>query len=187
MQQPEASTDADLIADYVSTGSDDAFRQLVERHLRLVYGAARRQMIDPQSADDVTQAAFILLARKAGSISNPGLLSAWLMATTHYACRDARKAANRRRAHERKAAEMNPSIKGDEPEDETSRLLPLLDGAMCQLRESDRAVVTLRFLEGRSMGEVGTAAGISVDGGADCPSGRGGGASTTIVGVCLEK
>lgn len=159
--QPDAATDADLIADYVSTGSDDAFRRLVQRHLRLVYGAARRQIFDPQSADDVTQAVFILLARKAGSISNPGLLSAWLMAATHYACCDVRKAANRRRVHERKAAEMKPSSRGNEPEDETIRLLPLLDGAMCQLRESDRAVVTLRFLEGRSMGEVGTAAGIS--------------------------
>lgn len=159
--QPDAAKDADLIADYVATGSDDAFRRLVQRHLRLVYGAARRQIFDPQSADDVTQAVFILLARKAGSVSNPGLLSAWLMAATHYACCDARKAANRRRVHERKAAEMNPSGQGDEPDDETIRLLPLLDGAMCQLRESDRAVVTLRFLEGRSMGEVGAAAGIS--------------------------
>jgi DNA-directed RNA polymerase specialized sigma24 family protein len=81
--QPETASDATLLGEYVASGSEDAFRILVERHLPLVHAAARRQVREAQLADDVTQAVFILLARKARSISNPALLTAWLLKVTH--------------------------------------------------------------------------------------------------------
>ena len=57
----EPSSDADLLARFAAGGDADAFAALVARHGPLVYGAARRLLADPNSADDVFQATFLAL------------------------------------------------------------------------------------------------------------------------------
>src|SRR4051812_36033098 len=81
----------------------EAFRFLVERHLPLVYSAARRQVEDPGLSQDVTQAVFLLLEKKAGQLKHHQSLAGWLLQTTHFVCRDAKKKAARRAFHEREA------------------------------------------------------------------------------------
>jgi len=56
--------DTQLLSDYASTGSPDAFRTLVDRHFDLVYSAARRQLRDQHEAQDIAEAIFIILAQK---------------------------------------------------------------------------------------------------------------------------
>lgn len=162
-------SDEKLLRAYTG-GSEEAFRRLVERHAGMVHAAARRQVRDPQTADDVTQAVFILLAKKASSLARPALLPGWLVKAAHFACRDARKREQRRTIHERKAAAMSASnalpggpSAGDASDDAGAgeAMLAVLDDGLARLRESDRAAVTLRFLEGRSMSEVGAAVGVS--------------------------
>src|ERR1043166_888228 len=100
--------DSELLAQYVQAGSHDAFGQLVARHLAMVHASVRRQIPDPATADDVTQAVFIILARRASSIK-PAHLTGWLLKTAHYAARDAMKRQHRRNRHEQQAAPMNPT------------------------------------------------------------------------------
>src|SRR2546421_7674963 len=98
--------DQQLLTAYITGASQDAFAQLVQRHINLVYSLALRNTHDPHMADDVTQAVFLVLARRARSIRDPALLPAWLMTTTRYAANNLRRQESRRRRHEQKAAAM---------------------------------------------------------------------------------
>jgi DNA-directed RNA polymerase specialized sigma24 family protein len=53
-------TDAQLLQQYLATGSQPAFARLVERHIGWVAAVARRRVRDAHLADDVTQAVFVL-------------------------------------------------------------------------------------------------------------------------------
>ena len=93
--------DTQLLSDFARTGSQSAFAQLVRRHINLVYGAARRQVGgDCHLADDITQAVFMILAKKAASVRSGAVLPAWLISTTRYAASNARALESRRRRHE---------------------------------------------------------------------------------------
>ena len=63
MQPPAPIDDSDLVEQYVTNRSQDAFARLVRKYLGLVYASARRQVRDPHLAEDVTQAVFTALAR----------------------------------------------------------------------------------------------------------------------------
>ena len=71
-------TDARLLERYITHRDELAFEALVRRHGPMVLGACRRVLGDPNDADDAFQAAFLLLARKAGSIRNEDGVGGWL-------------------------------------------------------------------------------------------------------------
>jgi DNA-directed RNA polymerase specialized sigma24 family protein len=100
-------TDAQLLRDYATAGSQTAFAELVKRHVHLVHAAALRQSHgDPHRADDITQAVFVVLSRRAKSIGDGVSIPGWLINTTRYASLSAIKLESRRRHHERRATAM---------------------------------------------------------------------------------
>lgn len=142
--------------------NDAALEELVRHHLPVVYAAARRQLPDPTLAEDVTQAVFMVLARRRSGLPANVVLSSWLLKVTHLACLQARRNAGRRKQHEQKAAQMRPAT--TPAETMTHGLLAAdLDAALARLREADRSVLTLRYLEERSVAEVARHLGISED------------------------
>src|SRR5215216_7668576 len=98
--------DASLLKDYVETASQEAFGQLVSKHINFVFAAALRNVHDRHVAEEITQAVFIVLARKASTLRHEAVLSSWLLSTTRYAALGHMKMAARRKRHERRAAEM---------------------------------------------------------------------------------
>ena len=153
--------DLTLLREFAASNSETAFAALVSRHVNLVYSVALRQVGDPHLAEEITQAVFIILARKADKIAPSVVLSGWLCRTARYASTDALRTLRRRQQREQEAHMQNLL---NEPESETwTRIAPLLDGALETLGRKDHDALVLRFFEGKNFAEVGAALGASED------------------------
>src|SRR5262249_38813800 len=130
---------------------------LVTRHVNLVYGAALRQTSRPHQAEEITQAVFIILAQKAGRLSESIILSGWLFQTTRLTAANFLRGELRRTKREQEAFMQST---GNESEtDIWPRAAPLLDTAAAGLAEKARHAVVMRYLEGKDLREVGAALG----------------------------
>jgi len=144
-----------LVREFAASQSEPAFAALVERHIALVHSAALRQVGDAHLAEEITQAVFIILARKAASLGPKTILSAWLYRTTRYAAADALRARRRRQAREQEAHMQSTLSQPDT--DAWAQLAPLLDDALAELGETDRTALVLRFFENKTAREIARA------------------------------
>ncbi|MHC4916821.1 MAG: RNA polymerase sigma factor [Planctomycetota bacterium] len=146
-------TDRQLLTDYVQKGSEEAFAQLVDRHAGRVYSTCLRVLGEPHAAEDATQAAFAILARKARGLSASTVLSGWLFVVARRAALSLRKRAAARARREKEAARMREREKRG-ASDSWDRVRPQLDAALAALPASQREVVLLRHYYGRSEAEA---------------------------------
>lgn len=152
-------SDLQLLAEFVHADSQEAFTTLVRRHLNLVHSVARRHSSDRQICDDITQAVFILLARKASSLATGIVLPGWLYTAATLTAANVQRSETRRLRREKEAFMQSPS--DAEPEhDVWQELKPHLDRAMGELRGEDRDLLILRFFENKSLQQLGCELGI---------------------------
>jgi RNA polymerase sigma factor (sigma-70 family) len=154
------ANDLDLLEQFAQQNSQDAFAEIVRRHLDLVYSAALRQVRSPQLAEEIAQSVFADLARDAGKLKPDTILTAWLYAVTRRTAIDVIRKESRRRLREQIAVEMNDM---NATATEWAQIEPLLDDAMAALDETDRNAILLRYFENKSLHEVGAALGASED------------------------
>jgi RNA polymerase sigma factor (sigma-70 family) len=153
------STDSDLLAAIRMRKDADALGEIVSRYLPLVHSAAVRQ-VGLASADDVAQAVFLLLWQRPSKVRQAPL-AGWLLKSTHLICCQVRRGDARRRRRELIAAGSRPSFTGDPMLNGENPLVPLLDEALAQLSESERAVIALQYLEQKPLAEVAEIVGVS--------------------------
>src|SRR5262245_17074680 len=95
--------DIELLREYASHRSEQAFAALVSRHIDLVHSAALRHIGNHHQAEEITQAVFIILARKAGSLSARTVLPGWLFQTTRLTAANYLRTEIRRARREQEA------------------------------------------------------------------------------------
>ena len=156
--------DGESLRRYAEEGSEESFKTVVRRHYDLVYSAALRQVAgDPHLAQDVAQVVFTVLARKAGKLSHrPGLVG-WLYVTTRMAAAQAVRNERRWKARSLSVDPMDDSPGNASTGMNWERVRLLLDSAMCELGDSDREAILLRFFKGRPFAELGEELGVSAD------------------------
>jgi RNA polymerase sigma factor (sigma-70 family) len=156
--------DLTLLREYARNNSEEAFAALVSRHVNLVYSVALRQVRDPHLAGEITQAVFIILARKADALGPQIILPGWLCRTARYASANALTIQRRRQRREQEAHMQSILNEAEPMQEETwNQIAPLLDGAMEQLGQKDHDALVLRFFENKNFAEVGAALGASED------------------------
>jgi RNA polymerase sigma factor (sigma-70 family) len=160
-QQLQDMPDCQLLTAFVDSRHEDAFACILRRHGPMVMWLARRVLRDHQLAEDVYQATFLVLARKAGSIRRRDSLPAWLHHTAF------RLAIRAKKSHkhlpkwpERPDGEMMPS-----PLDDLSacELLAILDEELARLPEKYRLPIILCHLEGLTKEAAAKRLGTSTD------------------------
>ena len=161
MMDKEVMEDLELLREYAESGSEQAFTELVRRHINFVYSTALRLVNESQLAEDVTQMVFIRVARKAGSMRSGTVLTGWLYRTTQYIAQTALRSDWRRRKRESLAMEFSELDRNSESV--WNEVAPLIEDAMAHLRPTDQDALLLRFFSGKSLREVGTALGVSDD------------------------
>src|ERR1043166_8980236 len=143
-------TDLDLLHEYAMRNSEEAFETLTSKYTNLVYSAALRQTRDPATAEEITQAVFIVLARKAAALRRDTVLSGWLLRTTRFVALNARRRELHRRHIEQQAMSLYPS----ETDAAWKQIAPLLAEALVSLTQQDRNAIALRFFEQKSFKEI---------------------------------
>jgi RNA polymerase sigma factor (sigma-70 family) len=146
------TADAQLLERFARAREEAAFAALVERHGPMVWSVSRRVLPQVQDAEDVFQATFLLLARKAASIRKAGSVSSWLHGVAHRLALKARLTQARRQSREKRAADMRQH----RPSGDTywSEVQAVLDAALAELPEKYRATLVLCYLEGKTHEEA---------------------------------
>jgi RNA polymerase sigma factor (sigma-70 family) len=147
--------DAEILRLYLSEHSQVAFAELVERHLKVVYYAALRQVNgDTHLAEDVTQVVFTKLSAKARTLLQRTSLVGWLYLTTRFEAARAARAERRRRAREMKAHTMQEILNEPDMPVDWEQLKSLIDDILYALDEKERELVLLRYFEGIPYPEI---------------------------------
>ena len=157
MPATDQTDDIALLRQFATENSGDAFATLVARHIGLVHSAALRQTGNPHAAEEITQAVFIILAGKAGSLGGKVVLPGWLYQTARLTAANYLRTEIRRIRREQEA-HMNSLENETLAEDATwQQIAPLLDTAMGKLNAADGNAIVLRFFENKSMDEIAAA------------------------------
>jgi RNA polymerase sigma factor (sigma-70 family) len=151
-------TDHDLVRRYAQSNSEEAFAALVSRYVDLVYSVALRQVRDPHLAEDITQAVFVILARKAASLSSKTVVSGWLCRTARYTAAKALTMQRRRQSREHETY-MQSALNDSQSASNWTEIAPFLDSAMAELGQKDHDALVVRFFHGRCFREVSAALG----------------------------
>lgn len=156
-QNPATRPDADLLRDYVRSGSEAAFSVLVEKYLGMVLGIARRRTGSSTLAEDVAQNVFTIFARKARGLKATPTIAGWIHRVAMVECAAAlRKEHNRDQKMKRVTEQLLNDAEG---QDVWLDVHPHLDEVIDELSPGDRNIVLLRFWENKSFREIAATVG----------------------------
>lgn len=169
----DRATDASLLRRFAEGREEDAFAELVARHAPRVRRVCRRFLHSEHDVDDVAQATFLLLARRAGDVAWRDSVGGWVRDAARRLALNARCEIARRGRRETPVSSFRFGDAGALPDpecplsaftDDIERrdVRRLIDGAMEELPEKYRAPLALCYLEGKTNHEAAAALGYPV-------------------------
>jgi RNA polymerase sigma factor (sigma-70 family) len=156
MHEPD---DITLLHEYAEHGSEDAFATLVARHINKVYSVALRHTGNPHQAEEITQAVFVILARKSRCLGKRVILEGWLYQTARLTALASVRSEIRRANREQEA--YMQSVPNESESNVWPQIAPLLDTAISSLNEKDQHALVLRYFYDKNIKEVGAVLGLS--------------------------
>jgi RNA polymerase sigma factor (sigma-70 family) len=141
-------SDGALLTGFVERRDAAAFEALVRRHGPMVLGVCERVLPCRQDAEDAFQAVFLVLVRKASSVSPRELVGNWLYGVAHQTAVRVRARNHTRSTRERQVPMMPEPAAG--PAADWNDLRLVLDEELSRLPDHYRAVVVLCDVEGRT-------------------------------------
>jgi len=138
--------DAALLARFVAERDEAAFAALVRRHGPMVLGVCRRVLRHAHDADDVFQATFLVLARKAARLDGRRPLAGWLYIVARNLALKLRARAACRRTRDKEIRDMITTESNDQTSQ--SEACEVLDAELGRLPEKYRAPLVLCHLQG---------------------------------------
>jgi RNA polymerase sigma factor (sigma-70 family) len=156
-QQHRDDSDEQLLHAFAAGHDETAFATLVRRHGPMVLHVCRRVLGQQQDAEDAFQATFLVLARNAGSLRKKSAVAGFLHGTAYRLALHAKRAAARRRKHEKSLGALTQPRSPADPAEELSwrEMRVLLDEEIARLPEKYRSVFVLCCLENLSRAEAG--------------------------------
>jgi RNA polymerase sigma factor (sigma-70 family) len=151
--------DMTLVQEYAERGSEAAFADLVRRHIHLVYSVAFRYAGNSADAQDITQAVFVILVRKAASLRQRTTITGWLYETTRFTAVAFLRTKARQQARDQESY-MRSTLNDSGPDEVWPQLAPLLEEAMNRLSEKERELLALRLFENKTAAETAALLGI---------------------------
>jgi len=156
--------DAELLSRFVSTQDEEAFRLIADRHTPMVYAACRRRLKDSHQAEDATQAVFLILARKAGTIRRGNSLNVWLYRTADCVATDMIREHVSRKRRERKVMTMKQVTHATALDrTQLDELSGCIDTAVKSLNEKLQKAIIGYFFQGKTQKELAQETGCSED------------------------
>ena len=152
-------TDRELIESYATDRNDAAFAELVARYNPMVYRACLRVLGNAGDAEDATQAAFLVLARKAGSLRQEGRLNGWLHRVARQVALQALRVRADRERRQEHVAVTQEGMTVDTPEVDREVVFQAVDAELDGLSAVLREALVLRYLRGFSEQDAATQAG----------------------------
>ena len=149
-------SDSQLLKLFLTGHDEAAFEAIVRRHGPMILGVCKRVLQNASDAEDAFQATFLVLVRKARTLTQPELLGHWLFGVAYQTARAARNAASRRRAKE---GQVIPK-QGESAPNEWRDVLPILDAELNRLPAKYRAPIVLCDLQQKSRKDVAQALGL---------------------------
>ena len=155
-------SDQVLLNRYSRSHAPEPFLQLMQRHMRMVYGTCLRITANVHDAEDLSQECFFDLARQSGEVRTS--LVGWLhQAATHRALNRLR-GEKRRRVHEQVAGldqiQETSAATGTNSEISWNEISPIFDQILSELPEQHRAPIVMHYLEGATQAEVANSLGV---------------------------
>lgn len=148
--------DSELLRLYAVDKSNDAFAELVRRHIGSVYAVAKRRVGgNSHVAEEVVQEVFTDLANKAASLMQRQVLVGWLFVATRYASAKAVRRDKQRLSQRQKAEQMSEPESKSNVEHSWEEIRPVLDDAIHKLNEREREAILLYFFDKRTFADIG--------------------------------